>query len=61
MQTKQRICHVSIMNGTIVTLRGGLQPLDAKRNFYLMNTNGSRHKLCNLLNKTADLEEKSWA
>ena len=60
-ECKLRICHIGVMNGIIVTLRGGLQPLDAKRNFYLMNTKGNTHKLCNLLIKTADLEEESWA
>lgn len=58
---KLRICHIGVMKGTIVTLHGGLQPLYAKRNFYLMNTKGSTHELCNLLIKIALLEEESWA
>lgn len=58
---KVRLSRIGVMDGTIVTLYGGVQPLDAKGNFYLMNTKGSIHKPCNLLIKTADLEEESWA
>lgn len=58
---KLRICRIGAINGTIVALPGGLKPLGAKRKFYLMNTKGITHQLCNLLIKTADLEEESWA
>lgn len=60
-ECKLRICRIGVTNGTIVALCGGLKPLGAKRKFYLRNTKGSTHQLCNLLIKTADPEEKSWA
>lgn len=60
-ECKLRICQIGVMNGTIVPLCGALQPLDAKSNFYLMNTKATTHKLCNLVIKTADLGEESWA
>lgn len=56
VQTKDLVYR---SKGTVVTLHGGLQPEDAKRNFYLNNTKGSTHKLCNLLIKSAGLEEES--